>query len=256
MPIAKLQAQCVLLDIEGTVSDIRFVYDVMFPFAKNNLESFLLKNWDSLPVQGAVRTVATDAGITSIADWLGSGWQSGEEKTILKLAKHCQQLMSTDSKATGLKSLQGMIWQSGFESGLLRAELFADVLPALERWKANGLDIRIYSSGSVLAQKMFFKYTVLGDLSDLFNTHYDTTIGPKREVASYSRIANESQFESSEIVFVTDVHAELIAASQAGMLVVASVRPNNVPLPTEFTGLAITSFSQLEISSPNRLSDT
>jgi methionine salvage enolase-phosphatase E1 len=42
------------------------------------------------------------------------------------------------------------------------------------------------------------------------------------------------------------VHAELIAANQAGMQVVASVRPNNIPLPAEFTGLTITSFSQLE----------
>jgi len=164
--------------------------------------------------------------------------------------------METDSKATGLKMFQGMVWQYGFESGALRAELFPDVLPALELWKANGLDLRIYSSGSVLAQKMFFKYTVLGDLTDLFSAHYDTTIGTKREVASYERIATESQYDPAEIIFVTDVYAELAAATDAGMQVVGSIRPNNVPLPTEFTGLTITSFSQLELSSLDRLSAT
>ncbi len=256
MTIVKLQAQCVLLDIEGTVSDIRFVYDVMFPYAKSNLDQYVLENWGSLSVQGAVRTVAKDASITSIEDWLGPKWQSGDGSSIVKLSEHCQQLMLADSKTTGLKLLQGMVWQSGFESGALRAELFADVLPALEEWKASGLELRIYSSGSVLAQRMFFKYTVLGDLSDLFSAHYDTTIGAKKDSASYARIAVETQFDPSEIVFVTDVYAELIAAGQAGMQVVASVRPNNLPLPTEFTGLSITSFSQLDFSTPIRLSDS
>ncbi len=254
--MATLKAQCVLLDIEGTVSDILFVYDVMFPYAKKNMDRFLLENWESLAVQGAIETVARDAGITTVKDWLGPKWQSGDSSAILKLSEHCQQLMSTDSKATGLKLLQGMVWQFGFESGALRAELFADVLPALEEWKANGLDLRIYSSGSVLAQRMFFKHTVLGDLTDLFSAYYDTTIGNKREVTSYERIAAESQFDPGDIVFVTDVHAELMAAGQAGMQVVASVRPNNLSLPAEFTGLTITSFSQLDFSSPIRLSDT
>ena len=257
MSSAKIQARCVLLDIEGTVSDIRFVYDVMFPYAKNHLDGFLIENWSLPSVRDAVRALAPDAGKSSVEEWLGSHWKSEPAESDASpnaiVADHCKQLMASDSKTTGLKMLQGMIWQSGFESGALRAELFADVLPALEEWKAKGLDLRIYSSGSVLAQKMFFKYTVLGDLSDLFSAHYDTTIGTKKESASYQRIAAESQYEPSDIIFVTDVYSELIAACQAGMQVVASVRPNNVPLPTEFTGLTITSFSQIEISTPGSL---
>ena len=246
MTITKLKAQCVLLDIEGTISDIRFVYDVMFPYAKKHMERFLIENWESIPVQDAVRAVARDAKIASIDDWLGLEWRTGESAAVLRFSEHCHELMASDSKATGLKLLQGVIWQSGFESGELRAELFADVLPALVEWKASGLDLRVYSSGSVLAQKMFFKYTVLGDLTDLFSAHYDTTIGIKKEVASYERIATESQFDPADIVFVTDVYSELLAASQAGMQVVASVRPNNLALPAEFTGLTVTSFSQLQ----------
>ena len=246
MTTTKLQARCVLLDIEGTISDIRFVYDVMFPYAKNNMERFLEESWSTPVVQDAIWTVAKDAGTTAVEDLLGPDWRTGPHKALAKMNEHLQQLMATDSKATGLKLLQGMVWQNGFESGALRAELFADVLPALEQWKASGLDLRIYSSGSVLAQRMFFKYTTLGDLTDLFSAHYDTTIGTKRDAASYARIAAESQYDPSEIVFVTDVHAELLAASQAGMQVVASVRPNNIPLPAEFTGLIITSFSQLD----------
>jgi enolase-phosphatase E1 len=243
-----LQAKCVLLDIEGTISDIRFVYDVMFPYARDNMRSYLIKNWGLPDLHDAVGLVAHDANIKSIDAWLGLEWKHQASPAVDILANHLLQLMASDSKSTGLKQLQGKVWQSGFESGAIQAELFADVLPALQFWKGLGLDLRIYSSGSVLAQKMFFQHTVLGDLSDLFTGHYDTSIGSKKEEASYVRIANESQFEPRDIVFVTDVLSELIAASQAGMQVVASVRPNNLPLPAEFAGLRITSFSQLEFS--------
>ena len=256
MEKAELQAKCVLLDIEGTVSDIRFVYDVMFPFAKNEMHAFLRDNWSSDRVQDAIQTVATDAGISNIDTWLGSSWQTTSTPGLDRLAKHLDELMAKDSKSTGLKQLQGMVWQSGFETGMIQAELFADVVPSLHEWRDAGLDIRIYSSGSILAQTMFFKHTVLGDLSSFFSAHYDTTIGGKKESASYTKIAADSQFEPSEIVFVTDIYEELVAAQQAGLQVVASVRPNNVPLSTKFTGLAINSFSQLKIARGSCLPDT
>ena len=253
---AELQAKCVLLDIEGTVSDVRFVYDVMFPFAKDKMHAFLRDNWSSDRVQDAIRTVAVDAGISNIDPWLGSSWQTTSTPGIDRLANHLDELMSKDSKSTGLKQLQGMVWQSGFETGMIQAELFDDVVPSLHEWRDAGLDIRIYSSGSILAQTMFFKHTVLGDLSFFFSSHYDTTIGGKKESASYTKIAADSQFEPSEIVFVTDIYEELVAAQQAGLQVVASIRPNNVPLSTKFTGLTINSFSQLKIARGTCLPDT
>lgn len=244
----ELKANCVLLDIEGTVSDVRFVYDVMFPYAHRELGSFLAKHWGSSRVVDAIRIVAKDAQISDLAQWLGQDWETSGKHAAEIVTKHLHELMAHDVKATGLKQLQGMVWQTGFESGAIRAELFDDVLPALKEWKSAGLDIRIFSSGSILAQKMFFQHTVHGDLTSFFSGHFDTTIGSKKDAASYKQIARESQQDANAIVFVTDVYSEILAAHQAGMQVVASIRPNNVPLPTEFTDLAITSFSQLGIT--------
>jgi enolase-phosphatase E1 len=248
MAIAQCSARCVLLDIEGTVSDIRFVYDVMFPYAKNELNRFLQRHWTDTQVQSAIHVVAEDAGIPNVDEWLGCNWKQHPEKASDIVNDHLQHLMSTDSKATGLKQLQGLVWRSGFERGIIRAELFPDVLPALSEWKRSGIDLRIFSSGSVLAQMLFFKHTVLGDLSYLFSAHYDTTLGSKKEKASYERIAAESKFEPHDIIFITDVYSEIVAAEKAGMQVIASIRPNNVALPTEFSGLAISDFFQLQIS--------
>lgn len=256
MANAELQAKCVLLDIEGTVSDVRFVYDVLFPFAKSEMRPFLRDNWSSARVQDAIRTVAADASISDTDTWLGSSWQTNSATGMDRLAEHLDELMAKDSKSTGLKQLQGMVWQSGFETGTIKAELFNDVLPALHEWRDAGLDIRIYSSGSILAQTMFFKHTAMGDLSSFFSSHYDTTIGGKRESASYTKIATDSQFAPKEIVFVSDIYEELVAAQQAGFQVVASIRPNNVPLSAKFTGITITSFSQIKITRGSCLPDT
>jgi enolase-phosphatase E1 len=220
----------------------------MFPYAKENMLPFLQQNWGSDATKQAVVVVAKDAQFDDPKAWLGEDWESNPESSIAILSIHLQKLMASDSKATGLKQLQGLVWQTGFETGKIKAELFDDVLPALKRWKQAKLDIRIYSSGSVLAQKMFFSHTTVGDLSHYFSAHYDTLIGPKKESDSYNRIAADSQIDSNGFVFITDVYAELIAAQQAGMQTIASIRANNVPLPAEFTGLAVTSFDALDFT--------
>lgn len=135
--------------------------------------------------------------------------------------------MNRDVKDTALKELQGMIWRSGFESGELVAHVFDDVPPALAAWTDSGLDVRIYSSGSIEAQKLFFGHTAAGDLTAYLRGHYDTTTGPKREAASYTQIAADMRLAPRQILFVSDVGAELDAARAAGMATALAIRPGN-----------------------------
>ena len=244
-------ARCALLDIEGTVADVRFVYDVMFPFVRNNLEEFLQANWSNPSVQSSLSLLAIDAGFgPDDIPWKDHHGEADKRASAQQLAGISQavfQLMDRDSKTTGLKSLQGLVWESGFRSGRLRAEVFSDVVPALERWKKAGVDLRIYSSGSILAQKLFFSHTTGGDLTSFFSGHYDTTIGSKKEPESYSKIAEALGLSPTQIIFFTDVIGEIEAASAAHMQVVACVRPNNVPLPKDFSGTAIGSFDEIDV---------
>lgn len=230
----------VLLDIEGTVSDIRFVFNVMFPYAKMHMDSYLERHWGDEAVKEAVSQVAKDAGVPAEA------WQSSDSASdIASVASHLQELMAQDSKATGLKGLQGLVWKEGFESGELVAELFSDVLPAIDSWIGQGLKVSIYSSGSVLAQKLFFGYTTQGDLTGRLTSFFDTTTGKKQESASYQKIAEALGVPSGEVLFVSDVAAELTAGMDAGMQVVASVREGNKPLEDSYQGARVTSFAQI-----------
>ncbi len=125
--------------------------------------------------------------------------------------------MDRDRKSTGLKSLQGKIWEEGYRSGELKGEVYPDVLPALERWRRAGIDIAIFSSGSVQAQRSLFRNSVAGDLTRFIRAYFDTTTGPKREPESYARIAAALERSPSEVLFVSDIEAELDAAVRAGM---------------------------------------
>jgi enolase-phosphatase E1 len=141
-----------------------------------------------------------------------------------------------------------LIWESGFRTGALQAHVYPDVLPAITAWRHRGIDVRIYSSGSIAAQRLFFGHVAgHGDCLPLFSGHYDTTSGSKRESASYTRIARDWGLPPQQLLFVSDIAAELDAALAAGLQVVASIRPGNAALPETRTWPSIDSFAQLEL---------
>ena len=235
------KAKGVLLDIEGTTSAIAYVYDVMFPFARKRLDGYLSEHWDDSALDPVRDRFAIDAGAESFA-----AWTRGSDDPRQTLLDEAVRLMDGDIKATGLKQLQGLIWQSGFESGELRAHVYPDVPPALEAWKAAGVDLRVYSSGSVHAQKLFFGNSEAGDLLPVFTGHYDTTTGPKRESPSYAAIASDWGLPAGEILFLSDVTEELNAARKAGMMTALVSRPGNAePTAADPPHPRIESFEEL-----------
>ena len=142
---------------------------------------------------------------------------------------------------------RGLIWKSGFESGEMQAHLYEDVPDAIRHWNTIGKQVRIYSSGSVQAQLLFFGHTIFGNLLDQFQGHYDTTTGPKRESSSYQKIATDFAMNASSILFLSDVPAELDAARNAGMQTGLCVRPGNAEVDKNVTHAPITSFAQIEL---------
>jgi enolase-phosphatase E1 len=226
----------ILLDVEGTTSSIAFVYDVLFAYAKKHIAEYFDNHADDPIVRAAAEALADETDCSGTLD-------TPEGRTQLTLA--AIGLMNRDVKSTALKRLQGMIWRNGFESGQLVSHVYDDVPPAFEQWASSGLDVRIYSSGSVEAQKLFFGHTAAGDLTRHLSGHYDTTTGPKREQASYVAIAEAMDMPARQILFVSDVGAELDAARAAGMATAAAMRPGNRPFESLYEHDAIESFAEI-----------
>lgn len=237
----------ILLDIEGTTSSVRFVYDLLFPYAARELPAFLTSQWGEPATAKAVELIAKDAGKPSAQDWFAAEQAASADAQRAVVAREIARQMQADLKLTGLKELQGLIWESGFRTGELQAHVYPDVPPALAAWQAAGIDLRIYSSGSIHAQKLFFGYTLAGDLLGRFSGHYDTTIGAKREAASYAKIAAAFALAPAEILFLSDIPAELDAARTAGLATGLLLRPENAPVPAEHGHPAIHSFSEIAL---------
>ncbi|KAG4423344.1 hypothetical protein IFR04_003578 [Cadophora malorum] len=169
-----------------------------------------------------------------------SAFPSSHTTSPSTFLSHINHLVSTDTKTAPLKNLQGYIWLSGYESGELKCPLFKDVLPAFKRWREQGKRIVIYSSGSVAAQKLLFRYTEDGDLTGFLEGYFDTVnAGMKGERESYTKIFEamrevEGDGKSVEDIgrwlFCSDRVEEVDAAREAGMQAVVVVREGNAPL--------------------------
>ena len=115
----------------------------------------------------------------------------------------------------------------------------------LQAWNDAGIELYVYSSGSVVAQKVLFAHTFAGDLTPLFAGHFDTTIGAKRDAASYKEIAAGTGFHPDEMLFLSDVEQELDAAREAGMLTARLMRPDDTPAGATTTHPSYVDFTQL-----------
>ncbi|HKD38000.1 MAG TPA: acireductone synthase [Pirellulales bacterium] len=233
----------ILLDVEGTTSSVRFVNEVLFNYARQMLDSYLRSHWDTDEQIHAREEIARDAGAESFAAWShGEPRQKARERLKIEVLR----LMDRDAKTTGLKELQGLIWREGFEAGKLRAHIYPDVVPALRRWNEAGNDVRVYSSGSITAQRLFFGHTDVGDLQPFLKGHYDTTIGPKRSHESYAKIAADIGVRPEQILLLSDTAAELDAARAAGLQTALVARADNAA-PAEGHGHpVIRDFSEIE----------
>lgn len=199
----------ILLDIEGTTSDIQFVHKVMFPYSRERLDSFVLSHQDDAAVVEAIELTKQTVKA-----------EQGQEIDLESAIATLLHWIDSDRKHPALKSIQGLIWKEGFETGAFTSHLYPDVKPQLENWTRSGLKLGIYSSGSIATQKMFFSHTVEGDLTPLLANYFDLTTGSKKEARSYEKIIENLGLAPNKIVFFSDVPAELVAAREKGLQVV------------------------------------
>ena len=217
--------QAVLLDIEGTVTPISFVHEVLFPYAREHVSSYLANHASRQEVQADIGKLHEEQA--SDAEEL----RQPPIDSIDTAVTYVNRLIDLDRKSPALKSLQGKIWKAGYEDGSLKSPVYPDVVEAFERWRDVGITINIFSSGSVLAQQLLFAYTDAGDLTRYIDQYFDTSVGKKIDPQSYLAIAANLSFDPTQILFVSDVVGELAAAKASGMQTRLCIRPGNPPQP-------------------------
>ena len=246
--LSALNIRGILLDIEGTTTPIAFVHDVLFPFARARVRDYLANHSTSAEVLHDLARLREEHArdVAQQLDPPASGVLHADYAELDAIVAYIHWLMDHDRKSTGLKSLQGKIWEQGYRDGELKAEVFSDVPSALRRWHRTGLRVAIFSSGSVLAQKLLFAHTGAGDLKGFLDAYFDTTTGPKTESESFRRISSELKLDPRQLVFISDVTAELDAANDAGMHSLLCIRPGNLPQKAAHNRPTIWSFDEVK----------
>ena len=217
--------KAIVTDIEGTTSSISFVHEVLFPYASRALPDFVKEKQGDEQIATLLDDVRDEADEST----------AGVDRVIEILLEWIEQ----DRKIGALKSLQGHIWQYGYESGDFTGHLYDDAVTNLRQWARTGIDLYVYSSGSVGAQKLLFGYSDVGDLRPLFKGYFDTAIGHKKEPDAYFEIVQQLDLPADNILFLSDVAEELDAAEEAGMRTIQLVRDDEVvpgehPLARDF----------------------
>ncbi|KAI8370432.1 2,3-diketo-5-methylthio-1-phosphopentane phosphatase [Radiomyces spectabilis] len=250
--MASTEYNSVVLDIEGTITPITFVKEVLFPYVTRGLDAFLDRTWGSDDLKEYIQLLREQAHqdvqnkVSPAAVEIPTEEKSSAAEVKDAVKKNIQWQMAMDRKIGALKAFQGFMWREGYKSGELRGEIYDDVVPALDRWLTSK-KIYIYSSGSVPAQKLLVGHSTKGDLSKYFSGYFDTTVGLKTEVQSYKAIAQEiGETDPQRILFVSDNIKEIQAAKEAGYQVVISDRPGNAPLGPESAAFQIvTTFAKI-----------
>lgn len=230
-----MNADWVVLDIEGTLTATSQVHVVLYDYARPRLGPWIDAHGDDPVVADAVARTRKLGNLPDTA---------GTDEVVAVL----HGWMAADQKIAPLKTLQGLIWARGYADGDLTTELFADVAPKLRLWRGAGLRLAVFSSGSVAGQVASFSRTTDGDLTPLFDRHFDTVnAGPKREAPSYRAIAAALPADPGRVVFFSDVPAELDAAREAGWRTVGVARPGEPFGDASFgTHRTIASFDEVD----------
>lgn len=206
--------KAIVTDIEGTTTSLSFVKDVLFPYARNNISGFIRKHGNNPEVSALLDDVRSEIG---------------KNLTTEAIIELLIQWIDADKKISPLKALQGLIWQNGYAKGDFKGHIYPDAAQFLQDWKARGIDLYIYSSGSVHAQKLLFSHTEYGDLTPLFSGYFDTKTGGKKESDSYRKIADSIEINPDHILFLSDIEEELSAAKASGFNTCWLIRDGNRP---------------------------
>jgi len=222
--------QAILTDIEGTTTSISFVQDILFAYAKTHVRSYVIDNQSNPEVTQIIQEVKK---ITEMPN-------ADLEQTISTLLLWMEQ----DKKITPLKTLQGMMWKEGYEQAAFQGHVYKDAYQALNRWHHEGIQLYVYSSGSVSAQKLLFSHALHGDMTPLFSGYFDTKVGGKRESISYRMIASEIGLSPEKILFLSDTIEELNAAREVGMQTRLLLREGSA-MPTGCSHKSATTFDEI-----------
>jgi enolase-phosphatase E1 len=129
-----LTIAAIVLDIEGTTTPITFVHDVLFPFARARLRSYLRDERHADQLGEIVSQLRAEHTADVMAGARPPLWQDASREELLdSVESYARWLMDRDRKSPD-SAAAGRIWEIGY-AGELKGDVFPDIAPAIRRWR-------------------------------------------------------------------------------------------------------------------------
>ena len=143
--------RAILLALEGTIVEHKFVSLSLFPFFRNNVGHFFRETYREritkiimdrlLLVQERIQVYESKSTIT----------HNSTDSDLKNQAQECIDLVPTLCEQypnlTELKELKLIMWVWAIKNGLLTSNIFEDVVPRMHKWKQLKIPMYIYSPG-------------------------------------------------------------------------------------------------------------
>lgn len=205
----------VLTDVEGTLSRPGSVVDVLAPYVRPRLATFLDENAARPEIAVLLADAARDAGLPDLS--------ADEAATVFEA------WMDADLDVTTLLTLRAMIAEEGYRAGEIEGHVYDDAAEALSHWHAAGIETYIFTAAHAPTEKMRLQYTSHGDLSALITGWLDPNLGMPNDPNSYRLITRAMRADAADILFISTNAAAIAAAAQAGLRTVRIARPDHAP---------------------------
>src|SRR3712207_2011676 len=107
--------RAILLDIEGTTTPVAFVYEVLFPFARDHARDFIRDHYQSAELRADLDALKAEHRDDAARGNGPPPWRDDTQEAHVESAtRYVHWLIEQDRKSTALKSLQGKIWEGGY----------------------------------------------------------------------------------------------------------------------------------------------
>lgn len=234
---------CIVLDIEGTTTSLRFIKDNLFPYIKRNLARYLRDRWHSEEVVSTLaRLIRQEERDQREGLQPPKIWKMTEtndlNKCIESIVGNVLWQMDTKRHNTALKQLQILVWVYGYENNELRGHVYEEVGNCFRKWRSMGIRIFAYSTGMAVAQQLLFSNSTQGNLMNYVENYFDVLVGLKTVPQSFKKIAYHLNVPTSQILFITDTSDEARASREAGCQAVLVQRAEN----RKFTSSIVSDF--------------
>lgn len=213
--------KAIVFDIMGTATKSGFLDQILFPFFKKNLDTYVNNHWNNeefIKLHKKIVEQSTEHNQQDSSSPVVLPHDNEQSKA--SLINFSNYVTEKQIVCSGVIRLRFMVWFDGYHMNKLRTPIYADVFNRFKQWAQEAIKFYVFSNTWVEAQKTFLHNTNHGDLTNLISGYFDNDFGQLIDPNSWRHLCTQIKESPQDVLFLTKAPQEARAAAEAGLSVV------------------------------------